>query len=198
MDVRPRPSTLAVREGIRVTPAEVVMASAVATLASTSRAMGLLVETPTLATIGGVGLLVALAIALQGVRRAASYPSALDTRRRRTRVRTAATRTSPTTPRPKVVGSVAQAPFADVGEVPTPASSVGEDELDGRSQDEGMVTALATIVRGASVALPIRATVVALLATRLGRIAIPSPGAEAIGTPTGVATKPSAMVLVVH
>lgn len=189
---------MAVRKGVRLAPAEVVMAGAVAPMAGTPRAIGVGVAPSPLRAIGAMGLLVAVAIALQGVRLPDAASAAFDARRRGAVVRTSTTRAGPTPVRAVVVGRVGQASSPDARLLPSSAGSVGQEEVDGGRQDEGVVPAVAAIVRRASVALPIRAAVVALQPTRVGRVAVPSSGAEAIGAPAGVATKSRAVVLVVH
>lgn len=198
VEARLRTRAVPVRQGVRLASAEVVVAGTVATMASTTRTVRGLVETPTLGAIGAWRLLVAMAIALQGVQVPTSYPSALDTRGGRTVVRATPTRASPATARAKLVGRVVEVACPDVGVLPSSASSVGQEELDGRRQDEGVVPALAAVVGGAPVAVPVRPAVVALVAARVGRLAIPRPGAEALGAPTSVPTKASTLTLALH
>lgn len=198
MDVRTRTSTGAVRQELRIASAEVVMTSAMASLASTPCAVRWQLAASPLASISRMRFLVAMAIALQGVQVPASDAAALDTRQRRTVVRTPATRASPTDVRTEALGRVVQAPVPDVELLPASTCSVQQDAADGGRQEEGVVAALATISGRASVALPIRTAVVALIATRLSRIAIPPSRAEAISTSASMATKAIPLVLITH
>lgn len=199
VEVGPRPSAVAGGQGVRLAPVEVVVAGTVAPMPGTARTVRLVVAPATLVAVVPVPVeVVAMAIALQGVRLPDVAPTAVDTRRRGTMVRASPARTGPTIVRAANVGSVVEAPKTDARQVPAPAGGVRQEAVDGRRQDEGMVTALAATLRGAPVALPIRTAVAAVLTTRVGRAAVPAPGREAIGAPEGVAPATGTMVLVVH
>lgn len=174
------------------------MASTVASMASTPCAIRGRLEAPPLGPISARRLLVAMAIALEGVQLPSPAPPAVVARRRRTVVRTSAPRTGPSSSRAELVVSVVQTPSPDVELLPAPTGGVLEDETDGRGQDEGMVAAMAAVVGRAPVPLPIRAAVVALEPPRVSWLAIPPAGPEAISTSTGVATKASTLVLARH
>lgn len=174
------------------------MASTVAAMASIARATTSVTTVVTRAAGPGLSLVVVVATTLQGVLGAAPAPTAVAARRRGAVVLPSATRAVPTMVRTELARRVAQVAIADARLLPSPTGSVRQEEVDVGRQDEGVVATVAVVVGRPPVALPIRTAVVALPTTRRLRLAIPSPGVQAISAPTGVATASGALVLAVH
>lgn len=186
-----------VRQGLRTAPIEEVVASTMASMAGTSLASVVrATATSLVARATTTGLQMALVTPLEGLLvQVATTPSTVASIGGGAIAVPSRLRTILADARAVALRRETQIPKVDAGVLPPPTSSVGQGIGDGRRQEVGMRTALATVARRAPSPLALRPTVAPLVPLRGERPTYTASRREAVGTPTYVAATSSLVTL---